>query len=389
MKNFRKTRKRGGFQYTPNVYECGTKTVRGVVTKVPVSECIRDFAAANNFTIVATADDGNCFYDTLSKYGARTRNPRLNKTHMELRREIIGNMIAHQADYAPYFVADQTVSPEGNVIAVDVAGELRRFLQSRQWVGWMGDIVPQVASNILGVNIIIYDLLVNEPSNSIDRIEIHPIAGPAGTTVNMLRTGGSHFRLLWPRGAAAGPGAAAAAAVGGPGRAPTPPRAPTPGKATARRRPVVAPNSRATAKKTNVVTNTAKALANMKLGNKELGTGPATRSRARATVKRSVSRTGSNSGANSSFERNMRRAIEASKRVDVVTNEAKKEAARAKIAAKKAEEAAIKAAKKATLNAKKAAKQAKNNAERQEADNLQAAIAASLASIQPSSFLNK
>ena len=66
MRNLRKTRKRGGLRYTANIYTCGNKLVRGKPGKVPVSECIRNFASANNFMIVETADDGNCFYDTLS-----------------------------------------------------------------------------------------------------------------------------------------------------------------------------------------------------------------------------------------------------------------------------------------------------------------------------------
>ena len=192
MRNLRKTRKRGGFQYEPNFYVCEMD--------VPVTDCITNFAAANNFIVVTTADDGNCFYDTLSKYGAYSGNVRLNKPHMALRREIINTMILNQAAYAPYFVEDKTVSPEGKAIEVNVGKELRKFLRSKQWAGWMGDVIPQVAADILGVNIVIYDVL---PSNAIDRITIHPVAGAAATTVNMLRTNGSHFRLLWPRPLAA------------------------------------------------------------------------------------------------------------------------------------------------------------------------------------------
>ena len=356
MRNLRKTRKRGGLQYTPNVYECGTKLVRGKLGKVSVSDCIRDFAAVNNFMVVATADDGNCFYDTLSKYGARSGNPRLNRTHMELRREIIGTMIRNQADYAPYFVEDRGVSQFDNAIAVNVERELRRFLQSRQWAGWMGDIVPQVAANILGVNITIYDLLIREPSNMIDRIEIQPIGGAAAITVNMLRTGGSHFRLLWPR-----PAAAPAAA------------APVP-----RRRPVVAPGpnaAKSTAKK-NAINNLSKAVKEARFNN---------------TRKRSSSLENALQ-AIAKQERNEALAIKRQEAAFAAA--AKRKETAIKAAAKKAEAAKIVAAKKAEAAAKKLAaakkKEGNESNNEREARNLQRAIEESMRNLKinkmPDSF---
>lgn len=252
MRNLRKTRKRGGFQYEPNFYVCEMD--------VPVTDCITNFAAANNFMVVKTADDGNCFYDTLSKYGAYSGNVRLNKPHMDLRREIINTMILNQAAYAPYFVEDETVSPEGNAIEVNVGKELRKFLRSKQWAGWMGDVIPQVAADILGVNIVIYDVL---PSNAINRITIHPVAGAAATTVNMLRTNGSHFELLWP-----GPAVAPASARRVTARKLSPARKVSP---PPRHRPVVAPGPNAsrrnTVKKVNAVKNLASILNKTSLNN--------------------------------------------------------------------------------------------------------------------------
>jgi len=182
-------------KYTPNVYTCGTKVVKGKRIKISVSECIQPFVTKNNFKIVDTLDDGNCFYDTLSKYGEYNGYEKLNRGHMDLRREIIGTMIDNKDRFAPFFVANETVSPAADAIVVNAGKELEKFLKSEQWSGWMGDIVPQVASNILGVNIVIYDLLNHEPLNRVDRIEFNP---EAPRTVNMLRTNGSHFRLLLP-----------------------------------------------------------------------------------------------------------------------------------------------------------------------------------------------
>ena len=343
MRNLRKTRKRGGLQYEPNFYVCEMD--------VPVTDCITNFAAANNFMVVRTLDDGNCFYDTLSKYGAYSGNVRLNNPHMALRREIIDTMILNQAAYAPYFVEDKTVSPEGKAIEVNVGKELRKFLRSKQWAGWMGDVIPQVAADILGVNIVIYDVL---PSNTIDRITIHPVAGAAATTVNMLRTNGSHFELLWP-----GPAVAPAVAPASPRRVSARKLSPARKVSPARRRhPVVAPGpnaSRNMTKKANVINNLAKSMKNARFNNN--------------TRKRSSS---------------LENALKA------IANQERAEAAALAIAVKKAEAAKRVEAKKAEAVKKAAAKKAKAAAnEEQEALALQMALEASIRNLKIKNNNNK
>lgn len=270
MRNFRKTRKRGGFNYTDNIYNCGVNiTKKGEIKKVPVEKCAKNFADENDFLIVKTADDGNCFYDTLSKYGSRTGNPKTNKTHMELRQEIVGSILKPEKlnEIAPFLVEDRTVSPEKNAIEVNPVEELKKFLKEYEWAGWMGDVIPQIAAEVLGVNITIYDVIDNMNDvilnmndvipnmndvipnriipNKIVRIEFSG-GRNINTTIFMLRTNGNHFRLLWPKDAPVLPrgrkikanalvnltakvnrvALANRPAEGGPGRAPS--RAPSP-----------------------------------------------------------------------------------------------------------------------------------------------------------------
>jgi hypothetical protein len=200
MSNFIKPTMKGGFEYTAGIYICGVKTVKGKQTKISSTQCIKDFTTLNNLTVVETADDGNCFYDTLSKYGQRTGNPTLNKPNIELRREIIGSMLKPERlnELLPFFVENANIAPGSEIINVDPIAELEKFLEPYQWAGWMGDIVPQIAADILNINIHIYDVRVIDPSNVIDRL-IFSGRVPDATTVIMLRTNGSHFRLLWPK----------------------------------------------------------------------------------------------------------------------------------------------------------------------------------------------
>jgi hypothetical protein len=257
MRNYRKTRKQGGMQFVPAIYTCPPGANDDA--------CAQDFADANGFEVIETADDGNCFYDSVSKYGQRTGNPAVNKPHMELRREVVQDMINNQAQYAAALIPD---NPKARVpTPAQITARLTRFFKSRTWSGGLGDVFPQVGAQVFGINITIYDIKVDR---SINMIAMGP--GPQGgpdpalPVINLIRTNGNHFRLLWPLGAAVPPAGVPPVA---PPRAPSPPkarapsppkprapspkpaaRAPSPPKpattaprTTARRKPQVAPNA--------------------------------------------------------------------------------------------------------------------------------------------------
>jgi hypothetical protein len=63
--NYRKTKKRGGFNFE-QIKVC-PKTPTG--KKMAQMSCAQKYAIDNGLIIVKTADDGNCFYDTLYIYG--------------------------------------------------------------------------------------------------------------------------------------------------------------------------------------------------------------------------------------------------------------------------------------------------------------------------------
>jgi hypothetical protein len=272
MRNYRKTRKHGGMQFVPSVYTCAPGT--------DVEDCAQEFAASQGFQVIDTADDGNCFYDSLAKYGARTGNPATSKSHLALRREVVQYMLNNQALYEAYLLDDVPSPPDppaGPVTARAAAAaakakaahqraitaRLRGYLQPYTWAGGLGDVFPQVAAQILNLNITIYDV---EANGNINMIAMGPGAGgipsPGVPVVNLIRTNGNHFRLLWPAPAAAAPPVAPPRAPSPPkARAPSPPkarapspkpaaRAPSPPKpattaprTTARRKPKVAPNA--------------------------------------------------------------------------------------------------------------------------------------------------
>jgi hypothetical protein len=234
MRNFRRTRKRGGVQYTPNVFACRPRE--------GVQRCAQRFASSLGLQIVETADDGNCFYDSLSKYGARTGNAATNKTHLELRREVVTYMINHRAEFTPALIPDNPNAPVPT--NAEILAQLRTYLRPYTWAGALGDVFPQVAARVLNINITIYDITAGGRINKIamgNAAEGEP--DPARPVIQLLRTNGNHFRLLVPKP----PNAAAAAAPQG---------------------------RRVTAKKANVIGNTAAALAKVRLSNRKKSPSP-------------------------------------------------------------------------------------------------------------------
>jgi hypothetical protein len=197
MRNYRKNRKHGGIQFVDNIFTCSPVKGRVSVT-TKVERCAKEFADSQGLQIIETADDGNCFYDSLSKYGSRTGNPATNKSHLVLRREIVGAMIRDQAEYAPFFVPnDPNAAVPSND---DIREQLKSYLRPYQWSGPLGDIFPQVAAKVLNINITIYDVR-NNGTVSMIAMGNGPggIPNPALPVVSLLRTNGNHFRLLVPK----------------------------------------------------------------------------------------------------------------------------------------------------------------------------------------------
>lgn len=199
MRNLRKTRKRGGFEFS-KVFDC---PLLKSGKKVAQSTCIKQFTLANDFLVVRTLDDGNCFYDTLSKFGQRTGLPALNKSHLALRRELVSSLLDNISDVAPYFVSNTN----NNAVLTEneIRDQITELGKPNRWNSNGGDIVIQYAAQVFNVTINIYDVKDAFPRDVINRLVFHPLAGVSDKEVNMLRTNDSHYQLLWP---GSGPAAA-------------------------------------------------------------------------------------------------------------------------------------------------------------------------------------
>jgi len=189
--------------YIYKYYECGTKVSRGKISKVSFTECINNFMKFKGYINVKTSEKGDCFYDSLSKFGKRTGNPKINKTSAEIRNIIIGDMIKIMSNPKTKNQISDVIIPDDEDALPFTTNQqkieqLKEYLDPYKWFGRTGDIIPQKAAEILGINITIYDLHEDKNSYFFNRLQYFGTYID-DTPVIMLRIHGNHYRLLWPR----------------------------------------------------------------------------------------------------------------------------------------------------------------------------------------------
>jgi OTU-like cysteine protease len=167
--------------------------------------CADEFAKHHGFEIIETIDDGNCFFDTLSKAGAELNIPNLSFTHEELRAQLVEYMMNHVEEIAPFFSANNgnsnndnngNNSSRNNSFKNHSNDPVTRILQLGEDGNWDnndGDIISQVTADAFQININIYDVKKQKGRFFINKIQIHK---DADHTVDILRINDGHYQLL-------------------------------------------------------------------------------------------------------------------------------------------------------------------------------------------------
>lgn len=157
-----------------------------ISNKKTMNDCINDYITLNKFTKVETADDGNCFFDTLSKFYELNG---IKKPHSKLREELITYIRKNKVKIQQYHAGNE--KSFNNAVA--------ELSELGAWSSNLGDSVPSIATNAFKIKIIIHDVRQKNkviPRN-INRIELDPEGNPE-YTVNMLRNK-NHYELLLPK----------------------------------------------------------------------------------------------------------------------------------------------------------------------------------------------
>lgn len=159
-------------------YPCPVKTHKA---------CADRLAKELHMRIVKTLDNGDCFFDTLSKYGRAYDYAPLNHSPRILRHTMVDYMENHVDEIEPYILMNRGKTP---------ISMIRTLRKEGVWDNHMGDLLSQIASDVFRVNLFIYNV---DPPN-IRRIRVNQRNYETGP-VHMLRIHDSHYELLLPHDA--------------------------------------------------------------------------------------------------------------------------------------------------------------------------------------------
>ncbi len=154
-------------------------------TKKTIEGCINDYIAMNNYIRIETADDGNCFFDTLSKYYEFNGK---DKSHSELRKELVKYMRDNLYDIAA-FISSRN----------DPIENIDELSENGAWSSDLGDSIPSIATKAFKIKIIIHDVRKKRGTapRQIQTIVLDPEGISSTHTINMLRNI-NHYELLIP-----------------------------------------------------------------------------------------------------------------------------------------------------------------------------------------------
>ena len=158
------------------IYHCPSKKTYDSCSKVLAKEL--------HMRIIKTAEDGNCFFDTLATYGWAYQHAPLEYSHHELRQIMVDYIFDHLEDYHESIVVKN---------GEDLFSTIEWLRGDGNYEEDMGDLVSQIAADAFDVNIYIYNV---EPP-TIRRLRANQIDHPGGP-IHMLRIG-RHYKLLLPQ----------------------------------------------------------------------------------------------------------------------------------------------------------------------------------------------
>ena len=181
-----------------------TKTGKKSKAKDAHAKCAQQFANERKFELIHTADNGDCFFNTLTKFAILTDNRELlrsNNTHydakydmeghpndMILRKDLVNHIEDNLQDYIFYI----------NNSNASVESQLHSLRKSGVWDTSIGDLVVPIGANALRININLYNIEENKEGKDIIKLTKYKSQDPSDVYVNIIRVNDGHFELLLP-----------------------------------------------------------------------------------------------------------------------------------------------------------------------------------------------
>jgi hypothetical protein len=126
--------------------------------------------------------DGNCFFYSLETYFNLNHK---KVSYATLREKVVKYMREHKNDLIPFFFDSN--NPED-----DLDIELDKLSEFGAWDTVLGDFVPQIATTVFNIRIIVHNLRPN--ARTIDTT----VLGESGPIIHLLRTRNNHYDFLYP-----------------------------------------------------------------------------------------------------------------------------------------------------------------------------------------------
>lgn len=183
-----------------------TKTGKKSKAKDAHVKCAQYFADETQFELIPTADNGDCFFNTLTRFSflanyrpllRSNENPNYDArddieghpNDIILREDLVNHMEEKLQDYI-YYINNNDKSVENQIDLLREGGI---------WDTSIGDLVVPVGANAFGININLYNIEENDEGKDIIKLKRYISKYyPSDVYVNIIRINDGHFELLLP-----------------------------------------------------------------------------------------------------------------------------------------------------------------------------------------------
>jgi len=181
-----------------------TKTGKKSKARDAHAKCAQQFANENHFELIHTADNGDCFFNTLTKFALLTYyRPLLqsNNTNYNAKYEMDGHpndrllrqiLVDHIEENLHSYIDFINNTNDS------VENQLRSLRQKGVWDADIGDLVLPAGANAFRININLYNIEENRDRKDIVKLTKYVPNEPSDVYVNIMRINEGHFELLLP-----------------------------------------------------------------------------------------------------------------------------------------------------------------------------------------------
>lgn len=152
---------------------------------------------ATGFVRLESAPNGDCFFTCLESYFKLLELPLCEKSHTDLRLDLVTYMLTDIDKYKPYVAREYKVKSEKQrerYLEMYITREIKKLAQDHIYNTELGDIVPSAAVEAFGIHIVIHNW--SWAMRTLELIDLKPEFSSPSNTIHLLRINENHYDLL-------------------------------------------------------------------------------------------------------------------------------------------------------------------------------------------------